>query len=91
MCGSVLITHTRYVERIQHRNWLARVAIQQRRLLYGIEPVLMPRLCGAQRKCMEAIRGMPRGLQDSVLQDVIASVLDSCHPAELENDPHWQL
>ena len=91
MRGSVLITHTRYVERMEHRNWLTRVAIQERRRMYGIEPVLMPRLCEAQRRCMEAIRGMPRGLEDSVLQAVIASVLDSCHPGELENDPRWQL
>ena len=91
MCGSVLITHTRYVERIQHRNWLARVAIQERRLLYGIEPVLMPRLCEAHCRCMEAIGAMPRGVEDVAMQDAITSVLDSCHPGELENDPHWHL
>ena len=91
MRGSVLITHMRYVERRQHRSWLARVAIQERRRIYGIEPVMMPRVCEAQRRCMEAIVDLPRGLDDEVLQAVIASVLDSCLPGEITNDPRWRL
>ena len=78
-----MITHRRYLERIQHRAWLVRVAIQERRRALGIVglrrgvPHDMPRICEAQRRCMSAIEGLPRGLEDSVLEAVIAAVLDS--------------
>ena len=93
MRGSVLITHRRYVERMQHREWLVRVAIQQRRRAMGIMglrrgvPHDMHRICETQRRCMSAIEGLPRGLEDSVLEAVIAAVLDSSGAGELTNGP----
>ena len=86
MHGSVLITHMSYLERMQHRAWLARFAIQERRWALGILPCMVPRVCEAQRRCMLAIGGLPRGLEDSVLEAVIAAVLDSCAVGDLTND-----
>jgi len=95
MHGSVLITHRRYLERmqrmqrmqqrIQHRAELARIAIQERRRAFGIEPIYTPRTCEAQRRCMLQLRDLPPGVEDSVMEAVVAGVLDSCLPGELSN------